>query len=198
MKKAILYFSALLIAGQGIGCKDSAAPASTTDSTSTVTNTNVNGDGSTTSTTKTTHHRYTGKFMPKPEVRYIDLRTHKEVTVRIDTIRGIVNSTTNEPIDLFVEPGSNDTIYGPTGTSANHFILRDDNGIYQIDESKFNSAPEDIQPTTSASMTPISVDDEAKENKKYKEKVNGDRVKIKTDDIKIKKNGDDIKVKERR
>ena len=91
------------------------------------------GDSSVTTTTTTTvtHHRYSGNFVPQSTTKYLDLRTNKKITVRIDTVRGeVVNAETEEPVDLFVEPATHDTIYGQTGTVVNNYIIRDDNGQY--------------------------------------------------------------------
>jgi hypothetical protein len=187
MKKTILYISACtLIAGfAGVtGCSDSG----TTTATDSTTNTSVGTDGSTTTTTTVTHHTYSGKFVPNPDVRYMDLKTHKEVTVRIDTVRGeIVNTETNEPVDFFVAPDTHDTIYGLTGSVVNNSIIHDQSGDYKVDTVKINN-PEASK--MSAAM-------EEKHEGNYKEKQRNGNTKIKTDDYKIKEKDGVIKVKER-
>ncbi len=186
MKKPIIYISAIvtLAAMAGVtSCTSTTDKANTADST---TNTAMTADGSTTTTTTTVTRHYSGVFVPKSNVKYIDLRTHKEVTVRIDTVRGqIVNSETNDPIDLFVEPDTHDTIYGMTGSIVNNDLIHDPSGDIKVDTVKIN-APEP------ATTTPAAQDDE-----NYKEKRTANKTKIKTDDVKIKEKNGVIKTKER-
>ena len=195
MKKTFLYFSGLLFIGGISACNSNSGTTSTTDSSShtETTGTMTNGDSSTTTTTTVTHHRYRGSFMPKPNVKYVDLRTHKQITIKLDTTIGrIVNMETNEPVDLFIEPNTMDTIYGQTGTVVNNDLIRDASGSYMVDTTRLTS--DDATPSTtttdqtSASATPTG---------NYKEKEKRNKSKLKTDDVKIKEKGDNIKIKER-
>lgn len=155
------------------------------------------GDSSvTTSTTTTTvHHKYSGTFVPKADVKYMDLRTHKEVTVRIDTVKGeVVNSETDEPMDLFVAPDSKDTFYGPTAIVVNNYVIKDESGGYRVDTVRINTV--EVQ-TVTATPPPPSDDITANGEGKYKEKDNGNKKKLKTSDEKLKERNGVIKEKDR-
>jgi len=185
MKKTHLYSACLLLITAAVACNSNSGTPGTSDTTK------MNpGDSSVTVTTTTTvtHHKYSGSFAPQPNVKYLDLRTRKEVTVKIDTVRGeVINAETEEPIDLFVEPTKHDTIYGQTGTVVNNYIIKDDNGAYRVDTVRINTV--EVR-TVSATPEPRVNDGE-----KYKEKDKANKSKIKTDDEKIKERNGTIKVK---
>jgi hypothetical protein len=189
MKKNTIYVCGILLIAGLAACNGTTSTTSSTDSTA------MNrGDSSVTTTTTTTvvHHKYMGTFVPRPDVRYIDLRTHKQVTVRIDTVVGaVVNSETNEPLDLFVAPNSTDTFYGPTGTLANNHISINDAGELKVDT--VNIAATEVQTVTPPpdGATPVEAEG------KYKEKDNGNKKKLKTGDEKIKERNGIIKEKDR-
>jgi len=181
MKKTNLYFAALIAATCFTACTGNSATTTSSDSTSQIT---MNpGDSSVTSTTTTTvtHHRYSGSFAPQPNVKYLDLKTRKNITVRIDTERGeVVNTETNEPVYLFVETTKHDTIYGQSGSVVNNYIFKDESGDYKVDTVRIyekTPAPEHTG--------------------NYKEKVRDNKTKIVTDDVKIKEKNGVIKTKER-
>ena len=147
------------------------------------TNAPANHDSTTVTTTTTTtvHRKYAGSFVPQPSEKYMDLHTNKEVSVRVDTSLGeIVNDETNEPLDLFVEPRTHDTIYAVTGTVVNNYIIHDSTGTMRVDTIRLASMG-------TTAPTPKDGDDVGKV--KYKEKANG-KTKYKDDNEKIKeKNG---------
>jgi hypothetical protein len=136
MKNTPLYTAAFAFITIMGACNGSTSTTNSSDSTAM-----RPGDSSmtTTTTTTTVHHRYTGSFVPQPNTKYLDLRTKKEVIVRIDTVKGeVVNSETDEPIDLFVEPVKHDTIYGQTGSVVNNYIIHD-NDEYRVDTVRINT-----------------------------------------------------------
>ena len=182
MRKTQFYFPGLVLLCSLAACNGSG-------NTGTADTTNTGNNTVTTTTTTTTVHKYSGSFIPKPDVKYIDLRTNKQVTVRIDTVRGeVVNDETNEPLDLFVAPNSTDTFYGPTGTVVNNYITKDESGAYRVDTVRIN---------TVEVHTVMPEDQPSEVTGKYKEKDNGNKTKIKTDDQKIKEKNGVIKVKDR-
>ncbi|MDR3679555.1 MAG: hypothetical protein P4L41_06295 [Flavipsychrobacter sp.] len=167
-----------------------------TDSTAAMGNSTV-----TTTTTTTTRHTYSGTFQPQPNMKYLDLKTKRQVSVRIDTTTGIlVNSETSEPLDLFVS--GTDTIYGQTGTPANNYIIRDESGNYSIDQNRMTSGTDMSNTTTAdnaASTTtsnPAATDETTTGKEKFKQKANGN-TKLKTPEEKIKDKNGVEKVKER-
>ena len=184
MRNTHLYIAGVLISATIASCNSGTGTTSATD------NSALNpGDSAvtTSTTTTTTHRKYAGSFTPQADIKYIDLRTQKQVTVRIDTMRGeVINTETNEPMDLFVDPVKHDTIYGQTGTIVNNYVIKDESG-YHVDTVRINTV--EVH-TVSATPEP-----EVAENGKYKEKDN--KTKLKTDDEKIKVKNGKLKIKER-
>jgi len=176
MKTTHLYIAGIILTIGASACNGNASTGSSNPGDSTTT--------TTTTTTTTVRHAYHGAFIPQTTVKYIDLRTSKQISVKIDTIQGdIVNDETNQPVDLFVEPMTHDTIYGMTGAVVNNFIIHDSTGDFRLDTARYNT----MQPPADNSSTTIV--DDATGKAKYKEKANG-KVKYKDDEEKVKaKNG---------
>jgi hypothetical protein len=183
MRKFYIYITGLLVVVI-TSCNSTGTTTTSSDSSKTTMNP---GDSavSTTTTTTTVHHKYMGSFTPQPQAKYLDLKTRKQVTVRIDTERGtIVNSETNEPMDLFVDPVKHDTIYALTGSVVNNYIT-EDNGSYRVDTVRMNTVE----------VHTVAATPEAMPNGKYKQ--TDKKSKLKTDDEKIKEKNGVIKTKER-
>lgn len=63
--------------------------------------------------------------------RYLDLNTGKEVELVKDEKTGfMVRKDTKEPVDIYVDTKTNDTIYGKTGKVINGEVVKSDNNIY--------------------------------------------------------------------
>ena len=169
MKTKHLYPASLLLIIGISACNNSGTTGPTNPGDSTVT----------TTTTTVVSHKYAGGFMPQPTTKYIDLKTNKEITVRIDTVRGsIVNDETNEPVDLFVEPTTHDTIYGLTGTVVNNYVIHDPSGDVRVDTLRIN--------TNTAPVNDMDATHTGTGKVKYKENASGTKSKYKDDDVKIK------------
>ena len=105
--------------------------------------------------------------------RYYDLTAGKYVELEKDEKTGLmVSATTHEPVYMYVDTRTNDTIYGATGTVINGYVVKTDDGKYKFDEEEYKL-----------------------KNGDYKKKVEGDEVKVKTDDKKIKTDDEEKKVK---
>ena len=105
--------------------------------------------------------------------RYYDLTAGKYIEVEKDDKGRIVNSDTHEPVYIYVDTKTHDTIYGSTGKVINGYIVKTEDGKYKYDG-----------------------DDEYKiKDGDYKKKVDGDEVKIKDGDTKIKIEDGEKKVK---
>ena len=165
MTTKYLYSAGILLIIGAAACNNNGTPTATSSDNSTVT----------TTTTTTVHHKYGGSFVPQPTTKYIDLRSNKEIVVKLDTTLGeIVNDETDQPVDLFVEPITHDTISGLTGTVVNNMVIHQPNGDLQLDTIKINQLQ-----TTDPGVGKV----------KYKEKENG-KIKYKDDEEKVKeKNG---------
>jgi hypothetical protein len=65
------------------------------------------------------------------KAKYIDLTTGDEVTLERDENSGqMVNVETGEPVRLYVNAKSEDTIFGPSGTIVNDEVIHFDDGLY--------------------------------------------------------------------
>jgi hypothetical protein len=105
--------------------------------------------------------------------RYYDLTAGKYIEVEKDDKGRIVNSDTHEPVYIYVDTKTHDTIYGSTGKVINGYIVKTEDGKYKYEG-----------------------DDEYKiKDGDYKKKVDGDEVKIKDGDTKIKIEDGEKKVK---
>lgn len=159
-------------------CNGTTSTTTTSDSSST---TKMNpGDSSitttTTTTTTVTHHQYTGTFMPQPNTKYLDLKTKKQVSVKVDTNSGsVVNSETNQPIELFVIPATHDTVYGQTGNVVNNYITKDEGGNYRVDTIRIH----DMAPQSADVNTSTSGDNDNTTKSKSKSKPNKEKAKEK-------------------
>lgn len=106
--------------------------------------------------------------------RYYDLTAGKYIEVEKNEKTGVVvNAETREPVYMYVDTKTHDTIYGRTGEVINGHVYVTSDGKYKYDG-----------------------DDEYKvKYGDYKKKVDGDEVKIKDGDTKIKIEDDERKVK---
>ena len=106
--------------------------------------------------------------------RYLDLTAGKYIEVEKDEKTGrMVNSETHDPVYIYVDTKTNDTIYGASGKVINGYVVKTSDGKYKYDG-----------------------DDEYKiKDGDYKKKVDGDEVKIKDGDTKIKIEDGEKKVK---
>lgn len=105
--------------------------------------------------------------------RYYDLTAGRYIELEKDEKTGLmVSSTTHEPVYIYVDTRTNDTIYGATGKVINGYVIRTSDGKYNFDEEEYKVKNDD-----------------------YKKKVEGDEAKVKTDDKKIKTDEEEKKVK---
>lgn len=112
-------------------------------------------------------------FTACKQQRYYDLTAGEYVELEKDQKTGLmVRADTHEPVHMYVDTRTNDTIYGPTGTVINGFIVKTDDGKYKFDEEEYKL-----------------------KNGELKQKVEGDEAKLKTDEKKVKTEDEEKKVK---
>ena len=106
--------------------------------------------------------------------RYYDLTAGEYVNLEKDNRTGkMLNTSTHEPVYMYVDTKTHDTIYGVTGEVINGHIVKTSDGKFKYDG-----------------------DDEYKiKEEDYKKKVDGDEVKIKNGDAKIKIDDGEKKVR---
>ncbi len=112
---------------------------------------------------------------------YVDLSTGEKVDLVEDSTTGrMVNAETKEPVKIYVNTGTHDTIYGPTGKVINNEVVKTSDGkyVYKDDEMKIKTTDTD---------TKIKIDENGDDDVDYKKKVEKDGdIKIKDGDTKIK------------
>ena len=108
--------------------------------------------------------------------RYINLSTGKAIEVEKDNVTGaMVDKTTKEPVYIYVDTRSNDTIYGKTGEVINGHVVMGSDKQYVYDN--------DIKVDLDANSVEYKDGDQKVEIEK-----DGD-IKIKTGDKKVKIDG---------
>ena len=112
--------------------------------------------------------------------RYIDVNTGKSITVVKDSSTGyMLNAETKEPLTVYYDSQTKDTLYGQTAEVINHKVMRTPEGKYYYETAK---------PVV---LTQDEIDRELLKNGDYKKKVEKDGdVKIKSGDTKIKIDGE--------
>src|SRR5919197_2771466 len=70
--------------------------------------------------------------------RYYDLTAGKYVELEKDENTGrMVNAKTREPVTIYVDTKTNDTIYGVTGAVINGYVVKTSDGQYKFDEDEY-------------------------------------------------------------
>lgn len=182
----------------GFASCDNGANTTTATTTDTVATAPAADPNMITTTTTTTTTR--PAFQPRQGVQYMDLRTKKLVTVRVDTVHHyVVNAQTNQPLDFFIEPGSTDTFYGRNMQVANGYINYGSGSDWTYDESRANSSANTStmdNSNMSSTTTDNSMSSGSSGSDVKKIKTNGKETKVKTTDGgKMKTNDNETKIK---
>lgn len=110
--------------------------------------------------------------------RYLDLNSNEYVNLRKDSVSGyMMNRKTGEPVDVYVDTKTHDTVYGVTGEIVNGRIHKTAEGrwVVKMDGDEFKAKSES-------------------ENS-AKVKIEGDEYKSKNGNYTVKKEGDgDVKI----
>ncbi len=114
--------------------------------------------------------------------RYVDLDTGKHIDVVKDSKNGyMINAETKDPVAIYVDIESKDTIYGKTGKVINGHVTKTEDGKYSY--VSMEHEPDKIKTEEDGSYKIKDGD--------YKKKVEKDGdVKIKDGDTKIKIDGE--------
>ncbi len=71
--------------------------------------------------------------------RFIDLETGKHIDVIKDLTNGyMVNADTKEPVIIYVDTETKDTIYGKTGEVINDHVIKTEEGKYKYVSTDVN------------------------------------------------------------
>ena len=105
--------------------------------------------------------------------RSYDLTAGEYIEIEKDDQGRVVNSKTHDPVYMYVDTKTKDTIYGSTGKVINGYVVKTSDGKFKYEgEDEYKIKDGD-----------------------YKKKVDGDEVKIKDGDTKIKIEDGEKKVK---
>jgi hypothetical protein len=182
MKKLLFCFGIASIALLP-ACKDGTETTTTTDSTAAM-NSATSSEPSSMTTTSTVNIN--------PDVSYVDLKSGKQVKLRVDTVTHyVVNVETSQPVDYYIDPSSSDT-FDMSGVNVSNALIRSSGGVYTTDVSRLKIKTQsdgDIKTKDEAGnkMKVEQGSDEIKmKGKDGKEKIDGDKYKSKTDTGKTK------------
>lgn len=129
---------------------------------------------------------------------YTDLNSGKPVELRKDKETGyVLNKSTGEPVDLYVNMKTKDTFYGRTGTVVNHALVYNA-GHYELDETKIKWEGKELKIKDANDDGKVKIEENEVKHKYAdgsKVKYEKHEVKRKLHGIKIKKDEDGIKIK---
>ena len=118
------------------------------------------------------------------DYRYVDLNTGNHVNIIKDSVTGtMVNSETKQPVTIYYDTQTKDTIYGTTGEVINNKVVKTSDGKYTYVVPVVPVKTEVKEKV----LTQDEIDRELLKNGNYKKKVEKDGdIKIKHGDTKIK------------
>jgi len=167
MKMNIIYGLAIL----GLtfqACNNDTTSTETVDSESS----EVTSGTDTSNSSETSGAMYTSS-------NYIDLNTNQPVELVWDSENNrALNKANNQPVELYVNTTTRDTIYGP-GYIVNHHVIKTNTGNWTLDDTKIKRDGDELKIK--------------KDGMKFK--MEDGEWKMKTDDGKIKSDDDELKIK---
>jgi hypothetical protein len=121
--------------------------------------------------------------------KYVDLKTGQPVDLYYDSKKKKTYSAGNdEPVDLYVNVATGDTIYGEGRFVVNNYIVKTEDGKYKLDNKKVKIDGDEIKIKEGNKKFKMSADEmKIKDgDTDTKIKADADESKIKTEDMKTK------------
>ena len=121
--------------------------------------------------------------------KYVDLKTGQPVDLYYDSKKKKTYSAGNdEPVDLYVNVATGDTIYGEGRYVVNNYIVKTEDGKYKLDDKKVKIDGDEIKIKEGNKKFKMSADEmKIKDgDTDAKIKTDADESKIKTEDMKTK------------
>jgi hypothetical protein len=177
-----LQLIGLALAGTVLyACNEDSASTETMDSTSTTTeNSGYSSETSGSMTTTTS---------------YVDLNTNEPIElVWDDESNRALNKATNQPVTLYINTATRDTIYGP-GYIVNHHVIQTNTGKWELDNTKIKRDGDELKIKKDGQKFKMEDGEWKMKSGDTKIKVEDDESKIKTGDTKIKTEDGETKVK---
>lgn len=121
--------------------------------------------------------------------KYVDLKTGQPVDLYYDSKKKKTYSASNdEPVDLYVNVATGDTIYGEGRFVVNNYIVKTEDGKYKLDNKKVKIDGDEIKIKEGNKKFKMSADEiKIKDgDADRKLKADADEQKMKTEDMKTK------------
>lgn len=119
--------------------------------------------------------------------KYVDLKTGQPVDLYYDSKKKKTYSTSNdEPVDLYVNVATGDTIYGEGRYIVNNYIVKTEDGKYELDDKKVKIDGDEIKIKEGNKKFKIEESEMKMKDEDAKMKADADESKMKTEDMKIK------------
>lgn len=121
--------------------------------------------------------------------KYVDLKTGQPVDLYYDSKKKKTYSAINdEPVDLYVNVATGDTIYGEGRFVVNNYIVKTEDGKYKLDNKKVKIDGDEIKIKEGNKKFKMSADEiKIKDgDADRKLKADADEQKMKTEDMKTK------------
>src|SRR5690606_13675191 len=182
MKRNIIYSLAILGLSLQACNNENSTETTETDAQSTLAGDNADGSSGELSGSVTT-------------AQYVDLNTNQPVELIWDDDNDrALNKANNQPVELYVNTATRDTIYGP-GYIVNHHVIKTDNGNWTLDETKVKRDGDELKIKKDGMKFKMEDGEWKIKTDSGKIKSDGDELKIKTEDGKIKVDDGETKVK---
>ncbi|THU41634.1 hypothetical protein FAM09_05925 [Niastella caeni] len=134
---------------------------------------------------------------PKSNTQYVDLKTGQPADLYYNSKKKRTYSeTTNEPVDLYVNVVTGDTIYGQGRYVVNGYIVKTADGTYKLDDKKIKIDGDEIKIKEGDKKFKMEEGEMKIKDGDEKMKTDGDESKIKTEDMKSKTEDGQTKTKE--
>lgn len=121
--------------------------------------------------------------------KYVDLKTGQPVDLYYDSKKKkTYSASNNEPVDLYVNVATGDTIYGEGRFVVNNYIIKTEDGKYKLDNKKVKIDGDEIKIKEGNKKFKMSADEMKMKDgdTDTKIKADADESKVKTEDMKTK------------
>jgi hypothetical protein len=124
---------------------------------------------------------------PVNNTKYVDLKTGQPVDLYYsEKKKRTYSANTDEPVDLYVNVATGDTIYGQGRYVVNNYVTKTTEGTYKLDDSKIKIHGDEIKIKEGDKKLKIEDGEMKIKEGDKKLKVEGDEAKMKTDEMKEK------------
>jgi hypothetical protein len=133
---------------------------------------------------------------PTSNTKYVDLKTGQPVELYYNSKKKRTYSeSTNEPVDLYVNVATGDTVYGQGRYVVNNYIVKTEDGTYKLDNKRIKIDGDDIKIKDGDKKFKMEDGEIKIKDGDVKMKADADESKLKTDDMKKKSEDGETKTK---